>query len=97
MQVIDLPLDQLRKAPWNPNQMEQPMRDRLKESLSRFGLVSNLVVRPIGDGIYEVLSGNQRLEVLRELDFPSVPCVVVDLDDMHQVAGPGPQPGDGGG
>ncbi|MFQ6029525.1 MAG: ParB/RepB/Spo0J family partition protein [Dehalococcoidia bacterium] len=83
MRIIDLPLRQLREAPWNPNKMDPAMRDRLKESLSRFGLVSNLVVRPIGDDIYEVLSGNQRLQALRELEFPSVSCVVVNLDDAQ--------------
>jgi len=89
MQVIDLPLDQLREASWNPNHMDSTMRDRLLESLSRFGLVTNLVVRPLrpgsgpalGETIYEVLSGNQRFQVLRDLAFPSAPCLVVDLND----------------
>ena len=39
------------------------------------------MVRPIGNERYEVLAGNQRLRVLRELDVDSVHCVVVDLDD----------------
>ena len=67
MQLTDLPLDQLFEAPWNPNRMDQAMLDRLKESITRFGLVSNLVVRPTGNCCYEVLSGNQRLQVLRDL------------------------------
>ncbi|MFQ6025898.1 MAG: ParB/RepB/Spo0J family partition protein [Dehalococcoidia bacterium] len=89
MEVIDLSLEQLREAPWNPNRMDPTTRDRLRESLTRFGLVSNLVVRPLRpgsgqalpEGGYEVLSGNQRLEALRELGLDSVPCVVVDLGD----------------
>ncbi len=39
------------------------------------------MVRPIGNERYEVLAGNQRLRVLRELDVDSVHCVVVGLDD----------------
>jgi ParB family chromosome partitioning protein len=81
MQMVSLPLDQLQAAPWNPNQMDAAMLQKLRESLTRYGLVQNLVVRPLGDEIYEVLSGNQRLQILRELQHSPVPCVVVNLDD----------------
>jgi ParB family chromosome partitioning protein len=83
VKVTDLPLEQLKEAPWNPNQMAEAMLQKLRESLTRFGLVQNLVVRPLEVDCYEVLSGNQRLQVLRELQRSPVPCVVVDLDDAH--------------
>ena len=70
MQVVDLPLEQLQEARWNPNQMDEATLARLRESLSRYGLVQNLVVRAINRGQYEVLSGNQRLQILRELGAP---------------------------
>ena len=81
MKVIDLKLAQLREAPWNPNRMEPAVQARLRTSVSRFGMVVNLVARPLGGNSYEVLSGNQRLHLLLELDYANVPCVVVDLDD----------------
>ena len=80
MDVVQLPIDRLNEAPWNPNRMDQAMMDRLRESISRYGVVSPLVVRPVGGG-WEVLSGNQRLKVLRSMGFRRVPCVVVDADD----------------
>lgn len=83
MNLLDLALDQLREAPWNPNQMDQRMLARLRESIGRFGLVENLVVRPLPEGGYEVLSGNQRLKVLCEAGFSHAPCLVVDLDDAR--------------
>jgi ParB family chromosome partitioning protein len=83
VKVTDLPLEQLKEAPWNPNQMAEAMLQKLGESLTRYGLVQNLVVRPLEEDCYEVLSGNQRLQVLRELQRSPVPCVVVDLDDAH--------------
>lgn len=61
MEIVDLPLDQIGEAPWNPNRMDQAMGDRLKPSLGRYDLVQNLVGRPMGDGTREVVSGNQRL------------------------------------
>ncbi len=88
MDVVSLPLDQLNEAPWNPNIMHEAMLQKLKESITRFGLVQTLVVRPLrpgsgqamGEDTFEVLSGNQRLQVLRELGHREAPCVVVDLE-----------------
>jgi ParB family transcriptional regulator, chromosome partitioning protein len=47
MQMVDLPIDQLQEAPWNPKQMDEAMLQKLRESLTRYGLVQNLVVRPL--------------------------------------------------
>ena len=83
MRVVEIALAQLVAAEWNPNQMDGPMRARLRESISRFGVVENLVVRPTREGLYEVLSGNQRLQVLRGLGHEKIPCLVMDLDDAQ--------------
>lgn len=81
MRTIDINLTKLRSAPWNPNRMDETMMERLRESISRYGLVEPLVVRPLDDSLYEVLSGNQRLRVLQGMDLKFVPCVVVELND----------------
>ena len=83
MRTVDVSLIELRPAPWNPNQMDETMMERLRESISRYGLVEPLVVRPLDDSLYEVLSGNQRLRILEDLDFKSVPCVIVELDNAR--------------
>ena len=83
MKVVELPIEHLREAEWNPNIMDEAMLGRLKESIGRFGMVQNLVARAMGDGTYEVLSGNQRLRVLREMGIMSVPCVLVKVDDAR--------------
>lgn len=82
MEVIDLPIEVLKEADWNTNRSNEAMMQRLRSSIGKFGFVQNLVVRPIA-GQYEVLSGNQRIKLLRELNVTSVPCVVVNLDDGH--------------
>jgi ParB family chromosome partitioning protein len=82
VEVIELPIDVLKAATWNVNQIDEAMMQRLRCSIERYGLVQNLVVRPLGDG-YEVLSGNQRLKLLREFNVAKVPCVIVNLDDGH--------------
>ena len=83
MDVITVPIGRLRPAGWNSNIMDEAMLSRLRESLSCFGIVQNLVVRPLGDDCYEVLGGNQRLQVLREMEVSEVPCVVAGVDDAQ--------------
>ena len=83
MELMNLRLERLQDAPWNPNRMDDVTLKRLIESLTRYGMVQNLVVRPLGKGSYEVLSGNQRLKVLRDLGYSEAPCVVVEVGDAH--------------
>ncbi len=83
MDLMNLRLERLQDAPWNPNRMDDVTLKRLIESMTRFGMVQNLVVRSQADGNFEVLSGNQRLQVLKELCYVEAPCVVVEVDDAH--------------
>lgn len=83
MKVTHISLSKLQEAPWNSNTMTARMYAKLKSSLQRYGLLGNLVVRPLGDRRREVLSGNQRLKALRELGYESAPCVTVDLGDAQ--------------
>ena len=83
MKIIELPIKSLREAPWNANRMNKQMLAHLKESINCYGLVENLVVRRLPDDSYEVISGNQRLKLLAELGYSSVPCVVVKAGDAH--------------
>ena len=82
MEVIDLSIELLKEAAWNVNEIGEAMMQRLRSSVQKYGLVQNLVVRQVAEG-YEVLSGNQRLRLLHELQVRMVPCVVVRIDDGH--------------
>ena len=86
MNVVDIRVDQLHPNPWNVNRMTQPMRTKLVRYLKREGLVQPLVVRPHPqkEGEYEILGGEHRWRVCREdLEYTTVPCIVVDLDDKR--------------
>ncbi len=83
MKTVELPIQKILTAPWNANNMDIRTMQRLRESLSRYGLLQPLVVRPISKSQFEVLSGNQRLKVLRENNYKRIPCVIVDLNDAE--------------
>lgn len=85
MNTQDIPLSRLVEAPWNANRMPAQLLVKLEQSVRQFGTVQNLVARPHPDGSdqFEVLSGNQRLRVYRQLELESAPVVIVDLDDAQ--------------
>ena len=81
MKITNIPVDLLRQPEWNPNQLNHDGLTKLGRSIDRYGLVQNLVVRLMEDGTYEMLAGNQRLQVLSQSGIMEVPCVVVELGD----------------
>jgi ParB family transcriptional regulator, chromosome partitioning protein len=83
VEISNLTLSQLVEAPWNANKMDERTNARLRRSIQKFGLVQPLVVRPIHDSKYEVLSGNQRLKILQEFGVSPIPCCVVALEEAQ--------------
>lgn len=80
--VEDLPLEQLREWPRNPRRISKPRLEQLKRALE--AEPEMLRARPLialPDGT--VVAGNQRLRAARELGWPSLPVVVVDLDEAR--------------
>ena len=63
--------------------MDAAMVARLRMSITRFGFIGNLVVRRLDQAGYEVIGGNHRLQVLKEMGMKQAPCVVLELDDAE--------------
>jgi DNA modification methylase len=85
VKLLEIDLVRLLEAGWNANRVPPAVLARVRRSLVEFGVVENLVVRPHPEQpeMFEVISGNQRLGLLRELGHQTASVVVVDLDDAR--------------
>jgi hypothetical protein len=80
-----VPLERLHRAEWNANVVPPETLAKVRRSIEEFGVVENLVARPHPEraGDLEVLSGNHRLELYREMGLPDAPVVEVEADDAR--------------
>jgi ParB/RepB/Spo0J family partition protein len=82
LKVHDIPVGKLDPNPWNPNRVPPGMYAKLRAYIEREGFVEPLVVRRQGDR-YQILGGEHRWRIAKELGHENVPCVTVDLDDRR--------------
>ena len=59
--------------------------EQLKESIREYGVLSPLLVRPRGDGRYEIVSGHRRKAACEALDITELPVLVRDMTDDEAV------------
>lgn len=72
-----LPVELLEENEGNPNRMTAREFDLLVDNLQRTGLTENIVVRPLGNGKYRVVSGHHRLKAAKFLGYEEVPCAII--------------------
>lgn len=53
----------------------------LVDSIKDYGILLPLIVREVGGGKYEVVSGHRRMFAAKKLGLKEVPCKVMELDD----------------
>lgn len=83
LQIVHLPVGELRPNPWNPNRVPAEVMHKLREYLRKEGLVQPLVVRRMPDH-YQILGGFHRWSLCKdELGYTEVPCVVLDVDEKR--------------
>jgi DNA modification methylase len=79
-----LPIGQLKPTAYNPRKQLKPgdkEYEKIKNSIKEFGYVEPIIVN------YDmtVIGGHQRLNVLKDLGYEEVQCVVVHIEDEHKV------------
>ena len=84
--VIDLPAAQISDFPDHPFKvrMDEEM-EQMVESVRERGVLSPVLVRPMPDGSYQIVSGHRRKFASELAELPTVPCIVRELTDDEAI------------
>ena len=61
-------------------------KEQLLKSIKAQGTIEPLIVRPLSENEYEVISGHRRLEICKELGMEKIPVIVRNLTDEQAVS-----------
>ena len=78
VETIDVPVNEIKPSPYQPR-MTFDLAD-IKGSIMRDGILVALTVRK-KDDYYELVDGERRWRLAKELGYKTVPCNVIDIDD----------------
>ena len=77
----ELPINKLRPFEGHPFKViDNEEMKQLTESIQAQGVLTPLVVRPLENGTYEVISGHRRLYACKKAGIETVPALVIEMD-----------------
>ncbi len=84
MQVVQVNINDLKPAEYNPRQMTKAQAKHLEESIKRFDLVEPIVVNNNPERMNVIIGGHQRYNICKKLGRETMPVVYVDLDETKE-------------
>ena len=84
--VTDLPTAEINDFPNHPFKvrMDESMTEMVS-SVKERGVLSPVLVRPMPDGSYQMVSGHRRKLASELAGLPSLPCIVRELTDDEAI------------
>ncbi|WP_431068239.1 ParB/RepB/Spo0J family partition protein [Ralstonia holmesii] len=79
--AVDIPLTDLHEVPGRRRHMPADKYLELRENLRHNKLIHPVVVRPRGEGGFEIVSGHHRCDAYRELGRNDIRCVLEDVTE----------------
>ena len=79
--VAELDVEAVRPNPYQPRKdFDEAALDELSASIRQLGIIQPITVRALGDGRYELISGERRLRASRRAGLKRVPAYVREAD-----------------
>ena len=79
--VAELEVEAIRPNPYQPRKdFDEAALDELSASIRQLGIIQPITVRALGDGRYELISGERRLRASRRAGLKRVPAYVREAD-----------------
>jgi len=84
LQCASIPLAQLRESPFNPRKqyLDDDMGE-LQASIAEHGVVQPILVRPIADGVFEIVAGHRRSRAAKAAKLRDIPATLRELTDTE--------------
>ena len=80
--IMELKMDLIDDFPDHPFRVVDDLSMiNLEESIKNNGLIVPVIVRPIKEGRYEIISGHRRKKVCEKLGYPVLRCIVMEMTD----------------
>ncbi|MBK1725974.1 ParB/RepB/Spo0J family partition protein [Halorhodospira neutriphila] len=85
--LCELPVDLLERGPYQPRRtFDEQALGELADSIRAQGVVQPLVVRPDGEGRYQIIAGERRWRAAQLAEIERVPAIVREMPDEAAVA-----------
>ena len=82
--VIEIETERLRDFHDHPFKIKEDRQMKsLKESIEKYGILTPLIVRPVPEGCYEIISGHRRRFIAKMLGYRKVPVIIRELSDKE--------------
>jgi ParB family chromosome partitioning protein len=86
VELRELPTELIRPNPRQPrSRVDRESIEGLAASVADAGVVQPLIVRPLGDGRYELVAGERRWRAAREAGLGTVPAIVRDEGEADRL------------
>lgn len=86
--VVEIELERLHPFREHPFKVtEDPQMAALIDSISRYGILTPLIVRPVPEGWYEIISGHRRKYAAQKLGYRRLPVIIRVMKDDEAVIG----------
>lgn len=84
IKVVHVPVDDLKPAAYNPRRHSREAAEKLRDSISRFGLIDPIIANSAPKRRNIVIGGHFRITIAREMGYETVPVVYVRIPDVKK-------------
>ena len=84
MNIVYVPIKELKPSEYNPRKISKESLEQLKESIKRFQMVDPIIANAAPNRRNIVIGGHMRLRGAKELGFKEIPVVYVKIPDIKQ-------------
>ncbi|WP_166268624.1 ParB/RepB/Spo0J family partition protein [Marinobacter caseinilyticus] len=86
-ELRDVPIDLIQRGRFQPRRdMDPTALQELSDSIRQQGVMQPVVLRPIGEGRYELVAGERRWRAAQMADLDRIPAIIRDVPDEAAIA-----------